>query len=215
MDASEPPARHAATHRLGRSRFRCVLFKAGRHWTGHWFDSADGKRRSPDVALNVVVEDDEDSRWIRWPGRWGGTRGGTNPLDSESPRSPGAFAQWDSPLTLMERSSEHDAPRSEDRPRPRAAPFVRAEWAGSRIRVQYTVQPGADRRIPRGLTVTLNSPEEAQPPTTETFSLSTRTGSVDLSAPVDPTQSYDLYISCATSSGLASESVRIELDPAL
>ena len=32
-------------------------FEPGRHWTGHWFDYADGKRKSPEISLNVVVED--------------------------------------------------------------------------------------------------------------------------------------------------------------
>ena len=53
---------------------------------------------------------------------------------------------------------------------------VRAATAGSTIRVTYTVQPGPDRKIPRALAVTINSPEEAAPPTTETFTISTRTG---------------------------------------
>ena len=47
-------------------------FEPGRHWTGHWFDYADGKRKSPELTLHIVVEDDDDYRWVRWPGRWGG-----------------------------------------------------------------------------------------------------------------------------------------------
>jgi hypothetical protein len=189
-------------------------FEPGRHWTGHWFDYADGKRKSPEISLYIVVEDDEAWRWVRWPGHWGDTKKGDNPLDSESPTGPGAHDQWDDPLVMVQKAAARPAPPPEERPQPPAAPFVRVEWAGSTIRVTYTVQPGSDRRIPRGLAVTINSPDEAAPPTTETFTISTRTGNVDLTTPADPAKSYDIYVSCATAAGLASSSVRVDLDPA-
>ena len=116
---------------------------------------------------------------------------------------------------MVQKAAERSAPPAEERPRPPAAPFVRVEWAGSTIRVNYTVQPGSDRKIPRALTVTINSPEEAAPPTTETFSIATRTGCFDLNTPTDPAKSYDVYVSCATAAGLASPSVRVDLDPAV
>ena len=164
-----------------------AYFEPGRHWTGHWFDYADAKRKSPEISLNVVVEEDEDWRWIRWPGRWGDTKKGDNPLDSNSPDGPADHDQWDDPLVMVEKAAERPAP-PEERPRPPAAPLVRVEWAGSTIRVLYTVQPGPDRRIPRGLAVTINSPEETAPPTTETFTIATRTGSVDLKTATDPAE---------------------------
>jgi hypothetical protein len=92
---------------------------------------------------------------------------------------------------------------------------VRVEWAAGTIRVNYTVLPGSDRRIPRGLAVTINSPGEVEPPTTETFTISTRSGVVDLETPVDPALEYDVYVSCATAAGLASQSVRVDLLPAV
>jgi hypothetical protein len=161
-----------------------------------------------------MVEDDEAWRWVRWPGHWGDTKKGDNPLDSDSPEGPGAHDQWDDPLVMVQKAAARPAPRPEERPQPPAAPFVRVEWAGSTIRVTYTVQPGPDRRIPRGLAVTINSPEEAAPPTTETFTLSTRTGTIDLITPADPAKPYDIYVSCATAAGLASPSVRVDLDAA-
>ena len=189
-------------------------FEPGRHWTGHWFDYADGKRKSPEISLYIVVEDDEAWRWVRWPGHWGDTTKGDNPLDSDSPTGPGGHDQWDDPLVMVQKAAARPAPPPEERPQPPAAPFVRVEWAGSTIHVTYTVQPGPDRRIPRGLAVTINSPEEAAPPTTETFTLSTRTGTIDLTTPADPAKPYDIYVSCATAAGLASPSVRVDLDPA-
>jgi hypothetical protein len=192
-------------------------FEPGRHWTGHWFDYADAKRRSPDVALNVVVESDEDWRWIRWPGFWGDTKKGGSPLDSDSPRGPARHDQWDAPLSLVDKAAARAAAAAApgEPPRPPAAPRVRVEWAESRIRVNYTVLPGPDRRIPRGLAVTINSPGEAAPPTTETFRIAARSGSVDLETPVDPALEYDVYVSCATEAGLASPSVRSDLAPAV
>jgi hypothetical protein len=190
-------------------------FEPGRHWTGHWFDYADAKRKSPDVALNVVVESDDDWRWIRWPGRWGDTKKGPSPLDSDSPGGPADHDQWDDPLLLIAKADARPVGAPEDRPRPPAPPFVRVEWVGGKICVSYTMVLAADRRIPRGLAVTINSPGETAPPTTETFTISTRTGSVELETPVDPALSYDVYVSCATAAGLASPSVRLDLDPAV
>jgi hypothetical protein len=155
-------------------------------------------------------------RWVRWPGRWGDTKKSGNPLDSDSPQGPADHAQWDDPLVMVETAAERPAPPPPDaRPLPPAAPLVRAEWAGSVIRVYYTVQPGRDRKIPHGLAVTINSPEETAPPTTETFTIATRTGCVDLATPTDPTKSYDVYVSCATAAGIASASVRVDLDAAI
>jgi hypothetical protein len=190
-------------------------FEPGRHWTGHWFDYADGKRRSPDVALNVVVEGKDSWRWIGWPGFWGDTKKGPSPLDADSPRGPARHDQWDDPLSLVQKAQARVAAKPEDRPKPPAAPFASAEWAAGTIRVNYTVTPGSDRRIPRALAVTINSPGEVEPPTTETFPISTRTGSVDITTPVDQALEYDVYVSCATASGIASPSVRLDLGPAL
>ena len=190
-------------------------FEPGRMWTGHWFDYADGKRKSPELTLHVPVDGDDNWRWVRWPGRWGDTKKGGNPLDSDSPQGPADHAQWDDPLVMVETAAARPAPPPEDRPRPPAAPLVRVEWVGPTIRVHYTVQPAADRKIPRGLAVTINSPEETAPPTTETFTISTRTGTVDLATPTDPAKSYDVYVSCATAAGIASQSVRADLDPAV
>jgi hypothetical protein len=190
-------------------------FEPGKHWTGHWFDYADGKRKSPELTLHVPDDDDENWRWVHWPGRWGDTKKGGNPLDSDSPQGPADHAQWDNPLALVDTAAKRPAQPDDKRPRPPAAPFVRVQWVGSTIRVIYTVQPAADRKLPRGLAVTINSPEETAPPTTETFTISRRTGNVDLATLADPTKPYDIYVSCATAAGLASSSVRVDLDPAV
>jgi VPS62-like protein len=188
-------------------------FEPGTHWTGHWFDHADGKRRSPELALDIVDDGDDKWRWMRWPGYWGDTKTTGNPLDSNSPRGPGAHSQWDDPLVLIKKAAELEAARL-PRPTLPPPPHVRPEWAGGHVRVLYEVQPAPGGRRPTGLAVTINSVEEAAPPTTEAFRITDATGSVTLSAAVDPARPYDLYASAATADGLASESVRAAVSPA-
>lgn len=189
-------------------------FEPGTHWTGHWFDHADGKRRSPELTLNVVDDGDEQWRWTRWPGYWGDTKTTGNPLDSESPRGPAAHGQWGDPLSLIEKAEELEAAPAAQRPTPPPAPHARPEWAGGHIRVLYKVEPAPGGKLPTGLAVTINSADEPAPPTTEAFRISSPTGSVAVSAAVDPARTYDIYTSAATDEGLASESVRALLAPA-
>jgi hypothetical protein len=190
-------------------------FDGGAHWTGHWFDHADGERTTPELTLNMVDDGDDQWRWVRWPGSWGDTKAaGDNPLDSNSPRGPGAHGQWDDPLTLIEKAAQQAvAPAAGARPSPPPPPRVRAEWANGRIRVLYDVRPAADGKRPTGLAVTLNSPDEPAPPTTEAFRIPSRTGAILVSGAVDPARRYDLNVSAATDAGLASESVRVFLNP--
>ena len=184
-------------------------FEPGTQWTGHWFDHADGKRRSPELKLETVEDGDPQWRWMHWPGYWGDTKkSGDNPLDSDSPRGPGAHKQWSHPSALLEEPEALVAAPAE-RPTPPVSPTVRAEWTDDgRIRVHYEV-----RDQPVGLVVTVNSPDEREPPTTETIPIDAATGDVTVAAPVDPSHSYDVYTSVAAG-GLASESVRADLSPA-
>jgi hypothetical protein len=185
-------------------------FEPGTQWTGHWFDHADGKRRSPELKLETVEEGDPQWRWIHWPGYWGDTKkSGDNPLDSDSPRGPGAHKQWSHPSALLEQPEALVAPPAE-RPSAPASPTVRAEWTeDGRIRVHYEV-----REQPVGLVVTVNSPDEREPPTTETIPIDAPTGDVIVAAPVDTSHAYDVYTSVAAADGLASDSVRSDLSPA-
>jgi post-segregation antitoxin (ccd killing protein) len=64
-----------------------------------------------------------------------------------------------------------------------------------------------------GLAVTVNSPNEKAPPTTEAFRIDSATGAVTVSAAVDPSHVYDINVSAATADGLASEAVRSDLSP--
>jgi hypothetical protein len=180
-------------------------FEPGTHWTGHWFDHADGKRRSPELTLETVDDRDAAWRWIQWPGHWGDTKSPGGPLDSDSPVGPATHKQWAKPSSLVEENPEGIVAAAPVLP---AAPRIRAKWDGGRIRVEYeTVEPAT------GLVVTANSPDESAPPTTETFPIDAPKGEVVLSAPADPTHAYDLYASVAGANELASDSVRFDLAP--
>jgi hypothetical protein len=77
---------------------------------------------------------------------------------------------------------------------------------------RYQVFAKADGPAPDGLVVTVNSPDERDPPATERFPIDTDTGEVELTTPVDPSHKYDLFASAATPDELASESVRVDLE---
>ena len=87
-------------------------FSAGVHWTGNWFDFADGGRAGPPLTLHVISDTTVDDAWATWPGMWGGTdppAGDINPLDDSSPRGPGAHAQYTRPDVLLGTAVAHAA----------------------------------------------------------------------------------------------------------
>ena len=154
-----------------------AYFEPGRHWTGHWFDYADAKRRSPELSLNIVVEDDEDWRWVRWPGSLGRHEEGRQPARLRQSRTgPAARDQWDDPLVMVRegrRAARATAGASGRGRRPRRSCASSGPAAPIRVTLHGPARdPTAG--IPRGLAVTINSPEETAPPTTETFTISTR-----------------------------------------
>ena len=71
-------------------------FEAGFHTTEAWYDLADGKRKSPELTLEIL--EDDPPGWALWPGRWGDTAprlpGGVH---QPSPTGPGAKKQWSDP----------------------------------------------------------------------------------------------------------------------
>jgi len=193
-----------------------AYFEPGAHWTGHWFDRADAKRKSRDQRLEIVVDDAPEWRWMRWPGAWGDTkRRGGNPLDADSPNSPGCRPRWEDPLVMLEKEQRAPATAPASRVSAPPAPRVRVDWADGRIRVRYRVLAAAGRSRPTAIVVTLNSPDESAPPTTESFPVEGASGEVELATPVDPARRYDVYVSAATAEGVPSESVRVDLAPAV
>ena len=99
-------------------------FEAGFHTTEAWYDIADGKRKSPELTLEIL--DGDGPGWARWRGRWGDTQprlpGG---LQQPSPTGPGAKAQWSAPDKLLDKAitpQQHTprrGPRRDDRPQRR------------------------------------------------------------------------------------------------
>jgi hypothetical protein len=107
-------------------------FRAGAHWTGVWWDQADG--RGPQITPTLEVLEDRTPAWVHWPGSWGDTKATASPLDAASPRSPGRRPHWMDPAALV------TAPRrmgvAPQTPTPPAAPPVIARRAGDRVIVR-------------------------------------------------------------------------------
>jgi hypothetical protein len=91
-------------------------FSPGWHWTGVWFDRADGKGPPAPLELEVISDGDPSSHWVRWPGRWGATVPGHGlgqllGLDASSPHGPGHQRQWRDPAKLLDGVKPRRPPR--------------------------------------------------------------------------------------------------------
>jgi VPS62-like protein len=190
-------------------------FEPGRHWTGDWFDWADGKRRSPEQRLEIVEDDRPEWRWLRWPGRWGGTKlkDPHLPFDADSPVGPGLHGQWGDPSSLAP-EPQTSAGQEEDaqKPPPPTLSQAKAEYADHGFTIHYAAHSPQAKKL-RGLVVTVNSPDEAAPPATHTIEADAPAGVVELSLPIDPSKRYDVYVSAAFDGHLATESKRTDLEP--
>jgi hypothetical protein len=182
-------------------------FEAGFHTTEAWYDIADGKRKSPELTLEIL--DGDGPGWARWRGRWGDTQprlpGG---LQQPSPTGPGAKAQWSAPDTLLDKAV---TPQQHT---PAEAPDVTIARNGDWMRITFDFE--RHDPPPRSLIVTVNSrDEDGVPPRTYTFALEdTGSGTLNTRIPTDPAKHYDVYTS--TSAGdppVPSESTLTLLDP--
>jgi hypothetical protein len=190
-----------------------AYFSDGMHWTGVWFDHADGERPSPDRQRLVVTGDDAAGfGWLRWPGRWGDTpkHGGIAPADS--PISPGTRGVWRDPSTLLDVAlgvAQREIPPP---PAPPPPPAAAVRWAPTGAVLDYTAP--AQAAPPAALTVTVNSPDELRvPPRTRNVTVDLPAGSVPL-PDLEPGKRYDVHVSTVTADGLASPSVRIDVPAA-
>ena len=184
IDGDEPDVAVYAQHRNGEKRnwedveklpgsdtpvvyvgrgSHAAYFEAGYHQTEAWYDVADGKRPAPQLALEII--DDDQHAWMRWPGRWGDTvpSDRNNALDQSSPTGPGTKRHWRNPDVLLDNAR---APVTRDPPKAPDVHIVRGK--GNRMRIDYDF--AARTVAPRALVVTVNSRDEkGVPPKTFTY----------------------------------------------
>jgi hypothetical protein len=183
-------------------------FEPGLYETEAWFDIADGKRRTPELELEIVQ--DASPPWIAWPGRWGDTEPRIVGLEQPSPAGPAAHAQWADPDVLRATAIT----RAPARPEP--PPDVVVSRRDGRLHVAYdfTNRTGPQ---PTKLVVTLNSVDEkGVPPRTWTFGVeSTQSGEIVTRLDLASDRRYDVYTSVSAAAddhGVPSASVLTELD---
>jgi hypothetical protein len=189
-------------------------FDAGIHWTGHWWDHADGERKSPEVALLAIDIDPGDWGWTRWPGHWGGTVGGSGLLDDSSPSAPIEHGQWHDPAVLLPKAAATEA-RMEAVVPPELPVLKSAvpRRSPGGLAIEYVAMPVGDEAL-LGLAVTVNSVDEpGVPPSTYPIESSAPAGTVSLAVPLDPKKRYDVTVSAAFEPNLATESIRTDLPP--
>ena len=179
-------------------------FSSGVHWTGDWFDFADGQRPSPPLNLHVISNTANSDGWATWPGIWGGTErppGDVNPLDDSSPRGPGGHSQYKNPDTLLTTALVHEATLAAQPapPPPPPAPAIAATAVGDQLTIAYDTH--VDNAV--GLVVAIGDRGDPDPPIVHQIPISTRTGTVviPMSAGDHP---HEVNVSVATEDRTAS-----------
>jgi hypothetical protein len=178
-------------------------FHAGYHETEAWYDLADGKRSTPELALEAV--DDREPSWVAWPGMWGDTRPRIPGLEQGSPTAPCRHGQWAHPAALL------DQARTVERGPAAPAPAVQASRGDGHLQLAYDFRggPNVDR-----LVVTVNSEDDAIQPRTFTFVVDTApSGTIDTSVELKPSQRYDVYVSAVDAEGRPTESALTLIRP--
>lgn len=166
-------------------------FSKGSHWTGNWFDQADGK--GPQIVPALIVLED-DTPWAQWPGFWGDTKAGFLPLDSNSPVSPGVRPHWLDPSKLKGAVAPKAAPPA---PPP---PIATAQRTAAGLVVHYEAPANA-----AALAVALRPKGSSEPAITRAIPLEARTGELELD--VDD-RDYDVWTSVVDVDGVPSEGAR-------
>jgi|SRR6476659_1038847 len=193
-------------------------FSPGKHSTGAWWDYADGARRSPDVRLEIIDNEDSKWRWLLWPGFWGGTKKPaiSLPFDSDSPVGPCRHAQWTDPSKLAPNlPAEAVATPAETAAPPPALTKAQARQVGDELLVDYAAAAPEGQTM-RGLVLTLNSPDEAGvPPITHTVETDALSDTVKWPDPIDPDKRYDVHVSAAFDDQIATASRRADIGPSI
>jgi hypothetical protein len=177
-------------------------FSADVHWTGDWFDFADGKRPAPPLTLEILSDVAGVDGWALWPGMWGGTQpppDDVNPLDDSSPRGPGGHAQYKQPDVLLATAAAHAAALAAS-PAPPAptAPTVSTVAVGRDLQVTY------DTHIvnPSGLVVAVGDLRDPTPPVIHRVPIDSSSGTVVVpGAGADPSQTVHVSVAATDASG--------------
>ena len=184
-------------------------FSAGVHWTGAWFDNADGKRPAPALNLHTISDAVAADAWARWPGMWGGTQPppqDASPLDDSSPRGPGGHAQYKQPDTLLTTAIAHQASAAPPPAAPPpAAPTVTATAAGADLHLSF------DTHVPRpaGLVVTVGDVDQSTPPAIHRVPVNEGTGTVVI--PGAAADGQAIHVSVGAEDGQASPAAEATL----
>jgi hypothetical protein len=166
-------------------------FSPGSHWTGVWFDQADGK--GPQIAPTLEILQDSEPAWVLWPGVWGDTKPTSSPLDSSSPISPGRRPHWLDPAKLKG-STPKQAP-----PAP-APPRTTVQRTNTNVVLAYEAPPEAAT-----LVVALRRTGSDDPAVTRAIPLEASNGKLELPA---RDRDYEVWTSVVGPDGAASEGVK-------
>jgi hypothetical protein len=150
-------------------------FRPGSHWTGVWFDHADGHGPAVDPAL--VDLGDTVPGWVRWPGFWGDTKPQVDPIDATSPRGPGGHAQFDDPATLLAKAMQAAARTMSPAPPVPPPPRIAASRAGNTLTVGFDAGAGPP---PTGLVVAVRPAGSAEPAKVFPLEVGQSSGQVEL-----------------------------------
>jgi len=180
-------------------------FRAGFHETEAWYDLADGKRTTPELALEAVG--DREPSWAAWPGMWGDTRARIPGLETGSPTAPCRHSQWAHPAALL------DQARTVARGPAAPPPSVRVSRVDGHLQLAYDVRADREPKVDR-LVVTVNSEDDEIQPRTFTFVVDTApSGTIATSVELKPAQRYDVYVSAVDAAGRPTESALTLIRP--
>jgi hypothetical protein len=184
-------------------------FSADVHWTGAWFDFADGKRPAPPLTLEILSDVAGVDGWAVWPGMWGGTTptpGDSNPLDDSSPRGPGGHAQYKDPDVLLATAAAHEAAlaAAPAPPPPPTAPSVSAVTVGNDLQVTYDTHIAT----PSGLVVAVGDLHDPTPPAIHRRPIDSPSGTVTIpGAGAEAAQSVHVSVAADNAPGSPAATV--------
>jgi hypothetical protein len=171
-------------------------FAAGTHWTGVWFDHADG--HGPQVSPALVALSDSGTPWAIWPGTWGDTKPTASPIDSGSPVGPAHHARWGDPAGLAATAVRLAAAAVKPAPALPPVPRIAVRRDAGGLHVTYSGVAGA------GLVVAVRPQGAQEPAATYAAPVSGPAGELDVPLAVAPGQTYEVRAATTTSDGAAS-----------